>query len=61
MEQQLNYGDMVTDRATGRRGTFIEYCAPCGTEAGMAPEFAIVEFGGLLGLPETGVCEEVRV
>lgn len=58
----FRFGDIVTDRATGRVGTFIEFTAPCGAEPGMTfPEFAIVEFGGEPGVPDTGTCEEVRV
>ncbi len=62
MTEQFTYGDIVTDLTTGRVGTFIEFTAPCGAEDGMTfPQFAIVEFGGDLGVPDTGECEEVRV
>lgn len=62
MTEQFTYGDIVTDRATGRVGTFIEFTAPAGAEPGMTgPQFAIVEFGGEPGVPATGRCEEVRV
>ena len=60
--KNFRYTDIVTDRATGRTGTFIEYVAPCGAEPGTTgPEFALVEFGGEPGVPGTGTIEEVRV
>lgn len=47
------YSDIVIDRITGRVGTFIEFCAPPGTES-IGPDFALVEFGGEAGTPDTG-------
>lgn len=62
MTEQFAFGNIVTDRMTGRIGTFIEFTAPAGAEPGMTgPEFAIVEFGGEPGVPGSGVAEEVRV
>lgn len=62
MERHIYYGDIVTDLSTGRVGTFIEFCAPCGAEVGMELEFALVEFGGELGVPNTGGrYEDVRI
>lgn len=47
------YSDIAIDRITGRAGTFIEFCAPPGTES-VGPDFALVEFGGEPGTPDTG-------
>lgn len=49
----FNYSDIAIDRVTGRIGTFIEFCAPPGTDS-LGPDFALVEFGGEAGTPNTG-------